>query len=103
MGRGFWFELLVALYYTNDPSSSSSSNSSLTPDSPSQLFPNATYPGAIDPSALGGSQFLESSPPFYPSPWANGQGDWADAYSKAKDFVSQLTLLEKINLTTGVG
>ncbi|KAI9050093.1 hypothetical protein LZ554_006236 [Drepanopeziza brunnea f. sp. 'monogermtubi'] len=43
------------------------------------------------------------SPPFYPSPWMNGQGEWADAYAKAKDFVSQLTLLEKVNLTTGVG
>jgi beta-glucosidase len=33
----------------------------------------------------------------------NGQGEWADAYAQAKDFVSQLTLLEKVNLTTGVG
>jgi len=44
------------------------------------------------------------SEPFYPSPWmdpnANG---WEDAYAKAKDFVSQMTLLEKVNLTTGVG
>ena len=32
-----------------------------------------------------------------------GQGEWADAYAKAKDFVSQMTLLEKVNLTTGVG
>lgn len=43
------------------------------------------------------------SEPFYPSPWASGQGDWADAYAKAKAFVAQLTILEKINLTTGVG
>jgi beta-glucosidase len=28
---------------------------------------------------------------------------WDDAYEKAKAFVSQLTLLEKVNLTTGVG
>lgn len=28
---------------------------------------------------------------------------WQDAYSKAKAFVSQMTLLEKVNLTTGVG
>ncbi len=33
----------------------------------------------------------------------DGQGDWADAYQKAKAFVSKLTLLEKVNLTTGVG
>ena len=33
-------------------------------------------------------------------PEANG---WQEAYAKAHDFVSQLTLLEKVNLTTGVG
>lgn len=33
----------------------------------------------------------------------SGQGEWGDAYEKARDFVSQLTLLEKVNLTTGVG
>ena len=33
----------------------------------------------------------------------NGAGDWEEAYAKAKEFVSQLTLLEKVNLTTGVG
>jgi hypothetical protein len=43
------------------------------------------------------------SPPSYPSPWARGGNGWADAYAKAQQFVSQLTLLEKINLTTGVG
>ncbi|KAF2009164.1 glycoside hydrolase family 3 protein [Aaosphaeria arxii CBS 175.79] len=43
------------------------------------------------------------SPPFYPSPWLDGSGDWAEAYTKAQAFVSQLTLLEKVNLTTGVG
>jgi beta-glucosidase len=28
---------------------------------------------------------------------------WEEAYEQAKDFVSQLTLLEKVNLTTGIG
>lgn len=28
---------------------------------------------------------------------------WDDAYVRARDFISQLTLLEKVNLTTGVG
>jgi hypothetical protein len=47
---------------------------------------------------------LAYSPPFYPSPWMDPQADgWADAYARAKDFVSKLTLLEKVNLTTGVG
>lgn len=28
---------------------------------------------------------------------------WEEAYKQAKAFVSQLTLLEKVNLTTGIG
>ena len=68
-----------------------------------QIFPNSTYPGAVDPAAVPGAQSYQKSGPFYPSPWMSGQGDWASAYAKAKDFVSQLTLLEKVNLTTGVG
>ncbi|KAK4634791.1 Beta-glucosidase 1 [Fulvia fulva] len=44
-----------------------------------------------------------TSPPHYPAPWGEGLGDWASAYEKARAFVSQLTLLEKVNLTTGVG
>ncbi|KLJ10364.1 beta-glucosidase A [Blastomyces silverae] len=46
---------------------------------------------------------LAYSPPYYPSPWASGQGGWEDAVQRARDFVSQLTLPEKVNLTTGVG
>lgn len=40
---------------------------------------------------------------YYPSPWMDSEGEWADAYAKAANFVSQLTLLEKVNLTTGLG
>ena len=44
------------------------------------------------------------SPPFYPSPWMNPKAtDWESAYEQAKAFVSQMTLMEKVNLTTGVG
>ena len=47
---------------------------------------------------------LAFSPPFYPAPWADPDANgWEDAYAKAKAFVSQLTLLEKVNITTGVG
>ncbi|CAN8097105.1 unnamed protein product [Discula destructiva] len=46
---------------------------------------------------------LAYSEPHYPSPWMDPNADgWADAYAQAKDFVSQMTLLEKVNLTTGV-
>ncbi|KAM3068685.1 beta-glucosidase [Clarireedia jacksonii] len=63
-----------------------------------------TYPGDVDNATVSGAQFGQTSPPFYPSPWMkpNVVG-WEEAYAKAKDFVSQLTLLEKVNLTTGVG
>lgn len=47
---------------------------------------------------------LAYSPPFYPSPWMDPEADgWADAYAQAREFVSQMTLLEKVNITTGVG
>ncbi|MCJ1312484.1 hypothetical protein MMC25_006158 [Agyrium rufum] len=69
-------------------------------------FPSATYPNATspDPVTIAGTKEFQSSPPFYPSPWLeSGTGDWGDAVAKARAFVSQLTLLEKVNLTTGVG
>jgi beta-glucosidase len=43
------------------------------------------------------------SPPSYPSPWMHGGQGWEQAYQKAIKFVSQLTLLEKVNITTGTG
>ena len=43
------------------------------------------------------------SPPFYPSPETRGKGNWTFAVEKARTFVAQLTLEEKVNLTTGVG
>lgn len=52
---------------------------------------------------VNGQNDGEYSPPSYPSPWMRGGNGWADAYTKAQAFVSQLTLLEKVNLTTGVG
>lgn len=52
---------------------------------------------------IAGSKEFQTSPPKYPSPWTEGLGDWAEAYEKARDFVSQLTLVEKVNLTTGTG
>ncbi|OCK81301.1 glycoside hydrolase family 3 protein [Lepidopterella palustris CBS 459.81] len=66
------------------------------------LYPNATNP---NPSNSTNASELNdaTSPPYYPSPWMDGSGQWADAYTKAQDFVRQLTLLEKVNLTTGVG
>ncbi|KAJ5604699.1 Beta-glucosidase [Penicillium lagena] len=39
----------------------------------------------------------------YHPPVSPGYGEWAAAYEKARHFVCQLTLTEKVNLTTGVG
>ncbi|KAM7220704.1 putative beta-glucosidase A [Rhypophila decipiens] len=43
----------------------------------------------------------------FPSPWADGGGgaeeEWTEAYIKAGAFVANLTLPEKVNLTTGTG
>ncbi|KAF4552192.1 Glycosyl hydrolase family 3 C-terminal domain-containing protein 2 [Elsinoe fawcettii] len=70
---------------------------------PGTPFPESTYRNATDPRALPGAQSGQTSPPFYPSPWGEGLGNWSEAYSRARDFVSGLTLVEKVNLTTGVG
>ncbi|KAL8714078.1 MAG: hypothetical protein Q9220_001806 [cf. Caloplaca sp. 1 TL-2023] len=67
-------------------------------------FPNATYPNATSPDpGAGETSGAAFSPPKYPSPWGSGAGNWSSAYQKARAFVNQLTLLEKVNLTTGVG
>ncbi|KAK4988427.1 hypothetical protein LTR50_003941 [Elasticomyces elasticus] len=66
-------------------------------------YPNSTTTNATNPVTNSGSMTNQTSPPKYPSPWGEGLGDWGDAYAKARAFVSQLTLIEKVNLTTGVG
>ena len=71
-------------------------------DNSTAPFPSATYPNATSPNPAA-QENAEFSPPYYPSPWGSGDGDWATAYSKAQAFVGQLTLIEKVNLTTGVG
>jgi beta-glucosidase len=48
-------------------------------------------------AAIANAQY-ETSIPSYPSPWSRGGNGWDDAYEKAKAFVSQLTLLEKVFL-----
>lgn len=43
------------------------------------------------------------SPPYYPAPNGGWLSNWADAYEKAHQVVSNMTLAEKVNLTTGTG
>ncbi len=55
-------------------------------------------------SALGALADLPSEPfsPFsYPSPNATGLGGWEVAIGKARRFISQLTLEEKVSICTG--
>ncbi|KAI5309418.1 hypothetical protein KEM55_003271 [Ascosphaera atra] len=58
---------------------------------------------ALAAAGAAAADELAHSPPFYPSPWMDGDGDWAVAYQRAKNFVAGLTLAEKVNLTTGTG
>ncbi|KAK3384977.1 glycoside hydrolase family 3 protein [Podospora didyma] len=55
----------------------------------------AAVVSAADTPSIGNAGF--------PSPWASGGTGWDDAYAKAKAFVRGLTLVEKVNLTTGTG
>jgi beta-glucosidase len=48
------------------------------------------------------SHFFGQSEPVYPSPRGNGVGDWLDAYAKAQALVAEMTLDEKVGLTSGV-
>lgn len=69
-------------------------------------YPESFYPSYADPLTDAGAQFGQTSPPKYPSPWVDGSrasADWTAAIAQAKAFVAQLTLTEKVNLTTGVG
>lgn len=64
----------------------------------------ALPPADLEPKLHERQSELAYSPPFYPSPWMDpNAAGWEDAYVKAKAFVSQMTILEKVNLTTGVG
>jgi beta-glucosidase len=43
------------------------------------------------------------SPPWYPAPKGGADAAWEESYKKAAGLVSQMTLIEKINITTGTG
>ncbi|PNS14842.1 Beta-glucosidase 1 [Sphaceloma murrayae] len=43
------------------------------------------------------------SPPYYPSPRGGTVREWTDSYRKAAALVQQMTLVEKVNITTGTG
>jgi len=43
------------------------------------------------------------SPPWYPTPQGGTIDSWQESYDKAKQLVERMTLLEKVNITTGTG
>ena len=43
------------------------------------------------------------SPPWYPTPLGGTEKSWAESYRKAAALVREMNLLEKVNITTGVG
>jgi len=43
------------------------------------------------------------SEPWYPTPRGGTVEGWKDSYKKAADLVGQMTLVEKVNITTGIG
>ncbi|KAI9809094.1 MAG: hypothetical protein M1825_002383 [Sarcosagium campestre] len=43
------------------------------------------------------------SPPWYPTPLGGTVPAWDEAYSKAQKMVSRMSLIEKVNVTTGTG
>lgn len=43
------------------------------------------------------------SPPWYPTPRGGTVESWQKSYDKAKQMVGRMTLVEKVNITTGTG
>ncbi|KAI9763179.1 MAG: hypothetical protein M1840_000845, partial [Geoglossum simile] len=60
-----------------------------------------------DPQALGDEHRKRASeyfsPPYYPTPKGGWVPEWRASYARAQALVAQMTLVEKINLTTGTG
>ncbi|KAK4162780.1 glycoside hydrolase superfamily [Cladorrhinum sp. PSN259] len=77
----------------------------------STLRLSLTLGAAFAPLSLGGPAVgpRDSVPPgfvakpYYPAPHGGWVDSWKDAYAKAEALVSQMTLAEKTNITSGIG
>ncbi|TVY20861.1 putative beta-glucosidase E [Lachnellula arida] len=49
------------------------------------------------------SPYNGQSPPWYPTPLGGTVSHWSESYNKAAVLVKQMTLPEKVNITTGTG
>ncbi|KAJ7059386.1 glycoside hydrolase superfamily [Mycena amicta] len=56
--------------------------------------------GVPDAAPAGSEEWI--SPLVTPAPDVKGTADWASAVARARKFVAQLTIEEKVNVTTGV-
>ena len=43
------------------------------------------------------------SPPWYPTPRGGSMKNWEESYEKARALVEKMSLVEKVNVTTGTG
>jgi hypothetical protein len=66
--------------------------------------------GIILAAAIGGGAWVYKnrppdglSPPWYPTPLGGTVKSWEDSYVKAREMVSKMDLLERVNITTGTG
>ena len=51
----------------------------------------------------GAASSYGESDPYYPTPKGGKYAGWPDSFKKAQTLVNQMTLPEKVNVTTGVG
>lgn len=65
---------------------------------------------AVVAAAVGGGAWVYKSappdglsPPWYPAPLGGTVKNWEESYVKARQMVSKMNVMEKVNLTTGTG
>jgi hypothetical protein len=65
---------------------------------------------AVVAAAIGGGAWVYKSappdglsPPWYPAPLGGTVKSWDESYTKAREMVSKMDVMEKVNLTTGTG
>ena len=61
-------------------------------------------------AAIGGGAWVYKSapkdglsPPWYPTPLGGTTKSWEESYGKARQMVGDMSLVEKVNITTGTG
>jgi beta-glucosidase len=59
--------------------------------------------GGIWVYKVGGVPPNGQSEPWYPSPQGGTASKWKESYTKAAAMVGQMTIIEKVNITTGTG